>query len=667
MKPISSKFGLCLAVLFILPFTSAQLTADVVASREECVAPCAVFFDAIGDLSWDEIEQSEFIWDFGDGRIVKGYMAAHVYELPDTAPATNYDVTLTIKQNGQLVDTDTITINVQPFTGRTICVSNPSDPNYDSGFTECDSLYSGAEHYDDFTTAWDSISYRVGGTRMLLHRGEDYSLGQPYFSSANGPVEMGDYGDPMLPMPHIVRTSDVTLFIINHDDWRFVDIEISGASPNQEQKIYGRPTSRRNFLMMRNYIHDVVYVFAPGRQSENNFIINNTVYTSGGTFPFYLIGPNNAMVNNFIEYRDGTRCTVRIEGAMKVLINGNQFLAPVSTDTRWGRCAFTPRAGQTDPKMLDYLLFSENIITTIQNTRTGDGASNEMMRYALFEKNLFLPSQSPFLTGLPGIVMMQNADFSVHNVTIRNNIFYNFGGAVKTWEPSINSDISVYGNTMYVMDGWPAAWDTSFYYGGGTNVKIKNNILHSGATNSLSDFIDFSADPRELDASNNIAFYPNLQSACLDANGNTGAGACTDPKFVSVDPTNLDFMKLQSTSPAIDNGTALPSVFEDFDGISRPQGSGWDIGAYEYPSEAGECSVNSDCYDANACTGDKCESGTCGYINYNLDGSDTIGLGDIIQIIGYWGGSNPAVDLNGDGNVGLSDIVVLLGVWGAYC
>ncbi len=53
----------------------------------------------------------------------------------------------------------------------------------------------------------------------------------------------------------------------------------------------------------------------------------------------------------------------------------------------------------------------------------------------------------------------------------------------------------------------------------------------------------------------------------------------TDPKFV--DPSTFNFA-LQSGSPAIDAGVATPEITEDFAGIRRPQGQGYDIGAYEH-------------------------------------------------------------------------------------
>src|SRR5207244_4479354 len=53
----------------------------------------------------------------------------------------------------------------------------------------------------------------------------------------------------------------------------------------------------------------------------------------------------------------------------------------------------------------------------------------------------------------------------------------------------------------------------------------------------------------------------------------------SDPQFISA-PTNF---ALQSTSPAINQGTPLGSPFDiDPIGTVRPQGAGWDIGAYEF-------------------------------------------------------------------------------------
>ena len=58
-----------------------------------------------------------------------------------------------------------------------------------------------------------------------------------------------------------------------------------------------------------------------------------------------------------------------------------------------------------------------------------------------------------------------------------------------------------------------------------------------------------------------------------------------DPKFV--DAENRDY-RLQTTSPAVDAGVEIAGVVEDIMGRTRPLGSGYDIGAYEYlPGEFG--------------------------------------------------------------------------------
>jgi hypothetical protein len=57
----------------------------------------------------------------------------------------------------------------------------------------------------------------------------------------------------------------------------------------------------------------------------------------------------------------------------------------------------------------------------------------------------------------------------------------------------------------------------------------------------------------------------------------------TNPLFTN--PGAADF-SLRNGSPAIDKGTTVTSVRTDIAGVSRPKGSAFDIGAYEFGSAA---------------------------------------------------------------------------------
>jgi hypothetical protein len=54
---------------------------------------------------------------------------------------------------------------------------------------------------------------------------------------------------------------------------------------------------------------------------------------------------------------------------------------------------------------------------------------------------------------------------------------------------------------------------------------------------------------------------------------------------------------------------------------------------------------------AVSCTGD-------------LDGDGTVGIGDLIALLGAWGASDDPADLDGNGSVGLLDLLILFGHWG---
>jgi hypothetical protein len=49
-----------------------------------------------------------------------------------------------------------------------------------------------------------------------------------------------------------------------------------------------------------------------------------------------------------------------------------------------------------------------------------------------------------------------------------------------------------------------------------------------------------------------------------------------------IDPVIARNFHLQSASPAINAGLTISTLLTDLDGVSRPQGPAYDIGAYEF-------------------------------------------------------------------------------------
>jgi hypothetical protein len=173
----------------------------------------------------------------------------------------------------------------------------------------------------------------------------------------------------------------------------------------------------------------------------------------------------------------------------------------------------------------------------------------------------------------------------VQDVRIYNNIVYNCGSASGRGaihfnnQAAVVSDILFYNNTVY-----SAADSAVVLFQTASNVAMKNNIVYS-----------LSSTPYYADAG-----YTGTRSSDYDFWYGNGAVPGWATHSLNVDPLffntgNNDF-HLQSTSPAKDAGTADVSavVSQDYDGISRPQAAGYDVGAYEYAVDAVAPSAVSD-------------------------------------------------------------------------
>lgn len=231
------------------PDAGAAPSVRISAPRSNCVAPCAIFFDARGTsdpemTDWQAYVDLTYNWNFGDPgsgtwgqgarsttsgplsrNIDTGFVAGHVYENPGT-----YRATLEVSDGGNVTTATfdvTITSPEAAWSGtNTVCIANGRTPS--PGANGCPA---GAAVMDtgDFDLAMRTHGCDDSQKRCLFRRGDTFAAGSEVGMTTPGPTLIAAYGSGPKPRINSANGVDTFSFEEGNSDIRIVDLQIVGA------------------------------------------------------------------------------------------------------------------------------------------------------------------------------------------------------------------------------------------------------------------------------------------------------------------------------------------------------------------------------------------------------------------------------------------------------
>ena len=237
---------------------------------------------------------------------------------------------------------------------------------------------------------------------------------------------------------------------------------------------------------------------------------------------------------------------------------------------------------------------------------------------------------------------------SLHDNYLENNL----GGGIEfSTTADSTANIEVYNNVVKDQNGRGFQITET---GSGNSVFYNNTIYNQSTTGYLDkidefrnnimydsigvDFLD-----RISGVNSNNLYYSNAGVSQPSWAGTEPGNVTGDPLFNNV--VQGDF-SLRTGSPAIDTGIATPMVASSFFGILRPQGSVYDIGAYEY-QESGSTVIRADVDNNSQINSTDAMLTLRNSLGLDMSGTD-------------WQASGTTGDVNCDGNSNSTDAMLIL-------
>ncbi|MEX0886505.1 MAG: choice-of-anchor Q domain-containing protein [Phycisphaeraceae bacterium] len=361
----------------------------------------------------------------------------------------------------------------------------------------------------------------------------------------------GREDEPIVFRSEQMHQARVRGFVLEGDYISIEGFEITSGEDGAHGIFAGeahRDGARTGCRMIDNHIHDIggtaitagEHALVKGNLMRNVF---RGVFVNSGT----LVEDNevDTLVAPMIEQNGQLRprkTQYAFFAGNDIAFRGNHFHgAPMDDMRRWGVDFVTTWDAWVFGPSRDILIENNRFFNATHGSEP-EASQHQQSSHITYRNNLFVN------TVFVGVLAKQWT-----HVTVENNTFINCGAYPVWFQTEREAQGSVVRNNLIAyykhderIHGGPDA-ESGIRINGNWHVDIANN-MYWGTTNrgySPTDFTD-------------------------------------QPHFV--DPDNSDF-RLKPGSPGIDAGMTLKHITADLRGIERPQGDGYDVGAYEYTSE----------------------------------------------------------------------------------
>jgi hypothetical protein len=571
-----------------------SITLTVNPSRTSCAAPCAVFFDATATtgLQNGDYVGANFNWDFDSTNVdpanghrsTIGFVTAHVFDVPGT-----YQVAVRVRDLVGHAGTTTVPITVAALSGATLYVSSSKGSDSNAGTMA-----------QPFKTLAGALMHNAAQTSILLKRGDTFDLGLKTTNLKGTAYLIGAYTDSSgssSPAPILTSSVPTSGFgsiidIEGVSDIRLVGLHVvasagafTGMFLNNSQHILFEGVEIEGIGLPSG---SGTNSFQLGSGADGTFIVDCHMHDFDGYGVYGDRSTHFAVIGTTIEKFSGGDHGIRIQG-------GNAGTQGFANDSYVAESMINPNPDSSasfdaaafrgdDTNIVEVNNRMQRVISfTPQNLQQVEHISN-----VLIEGNVLSDSTVPTNTQYTAV------SIRAQHVVVRNNVIWNpsFVAVDVEGHPLLPANfvdqVSVYNNTVFVLppSGVPASTTIHFLQHLGTtgSVTVQNNIFSVGTTSNASGYITSDGMGTETE-DHNLGFAPNVSGSWKGAPSGTG-DVVADPLFVSTDMSNAQALRLSPGSPALDVGASTPA-FQDLTGSARPQGAGWDLGAFEMlPSAA---------------------------------------------------------------------------------